>query len=99
MFPESALLDKRSIRSIIRSDVKLSHSRHNSDKIQGLLICWKCKEARTRGRAKSFDNCASLYQHLVTNHNDIDRDCYPSIENCIETLQIISDLISIGVLK
>ena len=96
MLSNSVLID---IRSIIRSDVKLPHSRNNSIKIKSYMPCLKCKEAKTRGRKKVFDNCASLYQHLVTNHNEIDRDCYPSLENCVDILQLTSDLISMEFLK
>jgi len=99
MLSESSQIDKGLEFLIRKSGLNLPHCSQNSTKMEGKLVCWKCKEARTRGKVKDFDNTKSYYFHLKTKHNDIDRDCYPSIDNCIETLQIISDLISIGVLK
>ena len=104
MLSNSVQLDIRSmIRSILRSDVKLPHSRHNSVKISSRLFCWKCIEdvtpPKSPGRKKSFNNCSRLYQHLVSNHNGLDRVCSPSLEICLEVLQFTSDLISLRLLK
>lgn len=78
---------------------KLPHCSKNATKIEGLLFCQKCVEERRRGRNRRFTNCRQLFHHLTICNSGMDLNEYPSRDNCIEMLQVISNAIILGVLK
>jgi len=82
-----------------RKRLNLPHCSNNSTKVLLLLYCWKCIEAKNRGRNRRWKSCRSLFRHLTIYHNGSDKTAYPSNDDCILMLQCISDAVSIGVLK
>mgnify|MGYP002641030082 CR=1 FL=1 len=99
LLSESVDLDKglKAItnRIISRSGVKLPHSCKNSTVLRNkILICLKC--------GKPFNNICSYYFHLKEAHskrNDLEWNSHPKTSDCLEILQTVSDLISIGMIK
>jgi|APSaa5957512535_1039671.scaffolds.fasta_scaffold12717_2 hypothetical protein len=99
MLSKSSQLDKGLEILIGKSGMNLPHCSQNSTKIHRIMYCWKCVEGRKKGGSGSFDNTQSYFFHLKTCHNDLDRNCFPSVDNCIKYLQVLSDLISVRVLR
>ena len=75
----------------------LEHCSQNTTEIHGYLHCWKCREDR-KGKVKRFDNCRSLFYHYMKHHSG-DKESYPRLEDCISQLQVISDTITLGILR
>ena len=78
---------------------KLPNCSSNSTKLPFLLYCWKCASGRRGGRNRKFTNCRQLFYHIVVCHSGMDINEYPSREVCIKQLQVLSDMIFLGVLK
>ena len=77
---------------------KILHCSQNKIIIEGRLFCWKCK-AENNKFTKQFNNCKSLYYHLISLHSGTDKETKSTRNNCIERLQNISNEIQLGVLK
>lgn len=77
---------------------QIVHCSQDRTIIEGILHCWKCK-VQTNRATKKFNNCRSLYFHIVSLHSGIDELTRPTKDECIERLQNISNEIQIGVLK
>jgi len=69
----------------------------NKISIEGRLFCQKCMADHNTSR--TFRTCQSLFYHLTKNHSDNDKMVSPSRDECLSTLQIISDSIILGVLR
>ncbi|MCV0372646.1 MAG: hypothetical protein K5793_03735 [Nitrosarchaeum sp.] len=74
------------------------HCSQNRTKVKFLIRCWKCKKV-SKGKTRGFDNCRSAYYHLTHHHSGMDRNSYPTRDQCIEYLQKISDMVQVGVLQ
>jgi len=70
----------------------------NKIKIIGNLHCWKCKSER-KGKFKRFDNCRSLFWHLIKHHSGMDRKSTPTLKVCLDMLDVLSVAVSVGVIK
>ena len=100
MLPNSVLINKS--RGLdIPSDKrhKLLHCSKNATKVEFMLFCWKCVEERRRGRNRRHRSTRILFHHLTITHSGMDIDEFPSRDQCIEMLQVISNAIILGVLK
>ena len=69
----------------------------NKITIEGRLFCQKC--FLDHHTSKTFRTCQSLFYHLTKNHSDEDKAMHPSRDECLEQLQVLSDLIVRGVLR
>ena len=100
MLPNSVLINKsRGFEIPSHKEVKLPHCSKNAIKIEGLLFCFKCMTERRRGRKRKFTNCRALFHHITITHSGMDREENPSRDLCIKQLQVLSDMIFLGVLK
>lgn len=70
----------------------------NRIKIIGNFHCWKCKSER-KGKFKRFDNCRSLFWHLIKHHGGMDRKSTPTLKVCLDMLDVLSVAVSVGVIK
>ena len=77
---------------------KILHCSQDRIIIGGRMYCWKCIDETNR-ITKKFNNCRSLYFHIVSRHSSIDELTYPTKTDCIKRLQNISNEIQLGVLK
>ena len=66
--------------------------------IEGRLFCSKCK-AETNRTTKKFNNCRSLFYHLISMHSGTDKTEQPTLDEAIWRLQNISNEIQLGGLK
>ena len=81
---------------------KLPNCSINSTKLPFLLYCWKCASGRREvcnRRSRKFTTIRQLFFHIVVCHSGIDRNEYPSRDACVKQLQVLADMIFLGVLK
>ena len=69
----------------------------NKIEIEGRIFCQKC--VSDHHTSKTFRTCQSLFYHLTKNHSGRDKMIPPNREECLEQLQVLSDLIVRGVLR
>jgi len=77
---------------------KLVSCSENKIKLNFGIHCPKCK-LETKRQVKRFDNCSSIYYHLIFKHSGTDKMSVPTRNECIETIQKISDFVVLGVLR
>lgn len=90
VYPNKQLGDKQKSKRL--------HVRYNDIKLKINTRCEKCV-FQTNKPTKNFENLRSLYQHLLYHHSGADKTEYPGRDECIERLQVLSDLINLGVLR
>ena len=79
------------------NSIKLVPSCENKIKLNFGIHCPKCK-LETKRPVKRFDNYSSIYCHLIFQHSATDKMSQPTRDECIETIQKISNLVLLEVL-
>ena len=77
---------------------KLVSCFENKIKLNFGIHCPKFK-LETKRQVKRFDNYSSLYYHLIFKHSGTDKMSQPIRDECIETIQKISNFMLLGILR
>ena len=90
--PIKEVVSTMSLFPQIIKDKKFTHCSNNATKLSFLLFCPKFI-AESKNRVKKWDNCRSLYYHLIAEHQ-FDKTLSPSLPDSISWLQSVSDAIN-----